>query len=248
VKKTILLCTLSLALALPAAFSQRPEAPRSESELLRQIESLNGSSGGSTPVLRPSVSAVTAGTEDAKPAETKPPLKKDKGPTEITADEATFDQKTNEAVFIGDVVVKDPEFNVTCDKLIATMKNKTPGGEAGKVPKPPATPGAEGSKKKGGGGLQKATAEATSGHRVVITQDKLEADGTTSRSTGYGARATYDAVTGDIVLTGSPEVIQGYNHIIAIDPDTKMRFNRDGHMSADRRTKTTIVDKAGAGL
>ncbi|MEI8109264.1 MAG: hypothetical protein WCI46_15730, partial [Verrucomicrobiota bacterium] len=59
------------------------------------------------------------------------------GPTEIDALEATFDQKANQAIFIGEVVVKDPEFNVKCDKLTALLK----GAEKAKSPPtPPALP------------------------------------------------------------------------------------------------------------
>ena len=175
--------------------------------------------------------------------------KKEKGPTEINALEATFDQKTNEAVFIGEVVVTDPEFNVKCDKLTAHLKaaEKAKAGPGIGGPKP-ATPAPTEPKKKGGGGLQRAVAEASAGHRVLITQDKPDADGKPQRSVGEADRATYDAVTGDIVLTGMPEIQQGINRVIATAQGTKMTLNRDGHMHAEGPHKTIIVDKGDAGL
>jgi lipopolysaccharide export system protein LptA len=43
--------------------------------------------------------------------------------TEITAMEATFDQKSHQAVFLRDVFVDNPEFSVNCDKLTAFLKH-----------------------------------------------------------------------------------------------------------------------------
>lgn len=179
--------------------------------------------------------------------------KKAKGPTEITALEATFDQKANLAVFIGEVVVKDPEFNVICDKLTAHLKHDdkpkaVPGAPATPKPATPAAtpagkPGDASTAPKKGGGLEKAVAETTSDRRVIITQDKLDADGTIQHSIGKADRATYDAVTGDIVLYGSPDVIQGTNRVQATEASTVMTLNRDGHMKAVGPHKTTIVDK-----
>lgn len=242
------------ALSFAPVFAQKPAEPSPSAGLLRQIEAV-------TPALpvfkgQPLPGAAT----DAKLAEEgvpKPVLKKDKGPTEIDALEATFNQKTNEAVFIGEVTVKDPEFNVTCDKLTAHLKGAEkpkplPEGAWPKSPKngtpSPATPSPAPAKKKGASGLQKAVAEASAGGRVVITQEKTDPDGTVQRSTGRADRATYDAVTGDIVLTGKPEVQQGINLVIATAQSTKMTLNRDGHMHAEGPHKTIIVDKGDTGL
>ncbi len=176
------------------------------------------------------------------------PEKKAKGPTEITALEATFDQKANLAVFIGEVVVKDPEFNVVCDKLTAHLKHddkpKAAPGVKPATPGPkPATPAPDdaAAPKKKGGGLERAIAETTSDRRVIITQDKTEADGTITHSIGKSDKANYDAVTGDIVLTGTPDVIQGVNRVQATHPSTVITLNRDGHMKAVGPHKTTIV-------
>lgn len=233
-KKTPLLLLLAAAVSAPPVFAQKtPAAPGPADELHRPIEAVSGR----TPSFKGAPLAVAVGGD--KPAEepsAKPALKKAKGPTEIDALEATFDQKANLAVFIGEVVVKDPEFNVKCDKLTAHLKSAKP-----------AAPNGTATKKSGGGGLQKAIAEANPGSRVVITQDKKDADGTIQHSEGEADRATYDAVTGDIVLTGKPEIQQGINRVIATAPGTKMTLNRDGHMRADGPVKTIIVDK-GSGL
>jgi lipopolysaccharide export system protein LptA len=226
-----LAATAALALA---AFGQGT-TPRSENELLKTIDSIGA--GG------PSRKPLTLEGTSLDPAKASKSEKKAKGQTEITALEGTFDQKTREAVFIGNVVVKDPEFTVVCDRLIALLKKQTEGGEKGAAggvpaakPSPAADPpaSAEGAKenKPKGGGLDKATAEANPGKMVEITQDKLEADGSLSKNIGLARKATYDAKTGDIVLIGSPSVQQGINTCVATSEETIMILNRNGQMRA----------------
>jgi lipopolysaccharide export system protein LptA len=169
--------------------------------------------------------------------------KKEKGPTEITAMELNFDQKAHQAIFTRDVVVKDPEFNVTCDKLTAYLKHDDakPGDEK-PAPKPadppPGNPPEKSTKPSRGGGLDHAVAEGS----VVITQDKLESDGTTTRNIGRGRQATYDSNTGNIVLTGMPQVQQGLNTCVALDDGTVMTLNREGKMKVTGAHKMVIKD------
>jgi len=252
VKPKPLLALTIAALLCPATFAQKPgERPLSETDLLKQIEALTPSRPAAAK-NNESAPASLFDTGLGDPIKSgsgkkdKPVEKKSKGPTEITALEATFDQKANLAVFIGEVVVKDPEFNVVCDKLTAHLKHDEK-PKAG-APKPATPKPNEASGKKKGGGLEKAVAETTSDRRVIITQEKTEADGTITHSIGKADKATYDAVTGDIVLTGSPDVIQGINRVVATEPGTVMTLNRDGHMKAVGAHKTIITDKGSAGL
>jgi len=243
----------AVAVSFAPVFAQKPAEPSPSEALLRQIEAVSGTPPGFKQPLPGAAS-------DPRPADElapRPALKKEKGPTEIDALEATFNQKTNEAVFIGEVTVKDPEFNVTCDKLTAHLRSSEKSksvtdGQTGKPPKTAVaastTPSPAEPKKNGGSGLQRAIAEATAGSRVLITQDKPNADGKMQRSTGEADRATYDAVTGDIVLTGRPEIQQGINRVIATSTGTVMTLNRDGQMNAKGPHKTIIVDKGDGGL
>ena len=244
-QKTVLLL---LALATASVHAQKPaKAPLSQDELHRQLEAVTGRAPAGQG--RPAVAAVAEGSvaAEASPA-ASPPRKKNKGPTEISALEATFDQKTNQAVFIGEVEVKDPEFNVKCDRLTAHLKSASK-LKAGDPPDPKAPkPVAPAKPKGGGGGLHRAVAEANPGGRVIIVQDKKDADGTIQHSAGEADKATYDAVTGDIVLTGMPEIQQGINRVVATARGTVMTLNRDGHMNAKGPHKTIIVDKASGGL
>jgi len=190
----------------------------------------------------------------ATPKKATPPPKKDKGQTEITALEATFDQKSRQAVFIGDVLVKDPEFNVNCDRLTAFLKNQkeaapAPAKAAGAKPATPAaktTPAAKEAPASQGGGLDHAIAESASGKQVLITQDKVEADGSITKNVGHSRKATYDAKSGDIVLTGNPSVQQGINLCVATADETVMTLNRNGQMRVNGPHKTVIKDTASA--
>jgi lipopolysaccharide export system protein LptA len=167
--------------------------------------------------------------------------KKEKGPTEITAMALDFDQKAHQAIFTDDVVVDDPEFHLTCEKLTAYLKHddQKPGDE--KPPVKPADPppgNAPGKPPKRSGGLDHAIAEGS----VVITQEKLEADGSTTRNVGRGRQATYDSNTGNIVLTGMPQVQQGINTCVALDDGTVMTLNREGKMKVNGAHKMVIKD------
>ena len=187
-------------------------------------------------------------TEKAEKVEK--PEKRSKGPTEIVALEATFDQKAHLAVFIGEVVVTDPEFNVQADKLTAYLKqDDKPVGEAAPtrlktVAAPVGEAKSDGPKKKGGG-LERAVAEADPGRRVTVTQEKEEADGSISHSIGHGRKVVFDSITGDITLTGKPDVQQGMNTCVATDDSTIMILNRDGHMRVTGAHKTVISDQSG---
>jgi lipopolysaccharide export system protein LptA len=182
---------------------------------------------------------------EGTPIEKKRPKeeKKPKGQTEITALEATFDQKSRQAVFIGDVLVKDPEFTVTCDRLTAFLKQQK--GDAAPKAAPAADPppaAQEPEPEAKGGGLDRAIAEAAKGNEITITQDKFEADGTITKNVGKAKKATYDANTGDIVLTGSPSVQQGINLCVAQSEETVMTLNRNGRMRVEGPHKTVIKD------
>jgi lipopolysaccharide export system protein LptA len=91
-------------------------------------------------------------------------------PTEITAEEGSFDQKDHVGVFIKNVVVDNPQFHITCDKLTVYMNPDQPkdadangpgagkGGKGAKAAKAAATPAAKGATSaKGAPAVAKAT-------------------------------------------------------------------------------------------
>ncbi len=266
--RTALVFSFAVSLAaLGQEPSPAPAKPLTQDELLRQIETLSPAAtdpGRRTPAVMPvpGSPARASRTEaaaasniptaaglfpDSLPgAKAEKPEKKSKGPTEIVAQEATFDQKTHIAVFIGDVVVTDPEFNVQCDKLTANLKHKDETQVAAAPTRLQAAapePKADEKKQDKGGGLEKALAEANQGGVVTVMQVKQEADGSISRSIGHGKKALYDASTGDITLYGHPDVQQGINTCVAAEESTIMVLNRDGHMRVTGAHKTVIRDQ-----
>lgn len=211
--------------------------PIAEAGLLETLDRVaSAESSGKPPravAVNPRVAVAVAVSE---PEPVPPP--KPAGTTEITAMEATFDNRKHEAVFSRDVKVIDPEFSVTCDRLTAMLKHAGSASDAKPTEKSPAAAPKPAAKKKGG--LERAIAEGN----VEIKQTKVEADGTTSQSYGRAQRADYNAVTGDIVLTGNPFVQQGINQCVATSPETVMTLNRDRNMKVVGPHKTIISDKA----
>ena len=218
--KMPLLSALVLALSLTAARSQAP-VPLPDGGLFRNADPLN------------------ADPLNLKPA---PPKEKAQNQTEITADNADFNNRTHIAIFTGDVIVVNPDFNVNCDKLTAYLKHDEKPAAAPNAPPKPAAPEPGAPAKPKGGGLEKAVAEMNAGGKVVITQDKKEADGSVTHSIGKADKAVYDAVTGDVTLTGSPEIRQGISRVVPAEEGVKLIINRDGKYRAIGRTKTLLQD------
>ena len=175
--------------------------------------------------------------------------------TEITATQRLlFDQKGNQAVFVGDVVVTDPRFSLNCDKLTAVLKRslkdsvKEEGDVSGGAkPHPEATKepakevGKPGANAKGGSGIEKAIAEGN----VVISQEKLNDKGESERSIGRAQKAVYDAETGDITLSGWPQVEQKMNTIVALEEGTVILLNRKGALDVQGHSKTVLRNTGG---
>lgn len=170
--------------------------------------------------------------------------------TEITATTgATFDQQTRQAVFTGDVHVKNPQFTLTTDKLTAILKKEMTQSHAAGTPAPDAsrkgpapTPDASGKNPalSTGGGLEKVIAEGN----VVIVQEKPATDGTSApvRYVAKSERAEYESASGNVTLTGWPQVQQGINTQVATEASTMMVLNRNGQMHTSGGSKTLIQD------
>ena len=156
--------------------------------------------GGNQPAGRSGLEL--AGIEPARVASPVTPFatseKRPKGPTEITAREATFDSRIHLGSFSEEVVVRDPEFGLSCDKLTVNMK-KPPADGAEKPVAKPKEPGESNS------GIEKAVAEGN----VIITQDKPDpSTGKLQRYTGKAKRAVFDNATGTLTLYGWPQISQ----------------------------------------
>ena len=103
-----LFCFIAAALAVPAARAQSQQLPILRSNLINSSDPVNGSALPSKGASDTPLPGTAAGLPDHAQSDEK----KAKGPTEITSGEAAFDQKAHIAIFLINVVVKDPEFNV----------------------------------------------------------------------------------------------------------------------------------------
>ena len=129
-------------------------------------------------------------------------------------DGATFDNASNSAEFNGHVVVRDPQFDMTCDKLHVVLRPDRKG-------------------------LQQVIAIGN----VVITQEKKNDRGDVIKSVGKCGKAIYDPASGDATLEDWPQVQQGINNQIATQQTTVMILNAKGRSRTIGSSRTMIVDQ-----
>jgi lipopolysaccharide transport protein LptA len=129
-------------------------------------------------------------------------------------DGATFENESNTAEFRGHVVVHDPQFDLTCDRLHVVLRADRKG-------------------------LQKVIASG----KVVIVQEKRNDRGDLVKSVGKCGKATYDTETGDVTLEDWPQVQQGINCQVATQATTVMVLNAKGRSRTTGPSRTMIVDQ-----
>ena len=127
---------------------------------------------------------------------------------------ASFVNADNSADFAGHVVVKDSQFDLTCDRLHVVLRPDRRG-------------------------LQLVVASGN----VVITQQKKNDRGDVVKSVGKCGKATYDAATGDVTLQEWPQIQQGINSQISTEPSTVMILNAKGRSRTIGGSRTVIVDQ-----
>jgi lipopolysaccharide transport protein LptA len=127
---------------------------------------------------------------------------------------ASFDNESNSAEFTGHVVVRDPQFDLTCDRLFVALQPD-----------------------------RKGLARAVASGSVVITQAKRNDRGDLVKSVGKAGKATYDAASGDVTLEEWPQIQQGINNQVANDKSTVMILNAKGRSRTIGSSRTMIVDQ-----
>jgi len=127
---------------------------------------------------------------------------------------ANFENASNSADFIGHVVVRDPQFDLTCDRLHVVLRPDRKG-------------------------LQQVVAMGS----VIVTQQKKNDHGDLVKSVGKCGKATYDPATGDVTLEGWPQIQQGINNQVATQSTTVMILNAKGHSRTVGSSRTMIVDQ-----
>ena len=188
-----------------------------------------------------------SGIDRGKPATplAEKPVKRPKGPTEITAHDALFDSHDSLATFNNEVRVTDPEFGLSCDRLTVNMKKPAPQGTAKPVEKNVANGGKPGAKGDANSGIDRAVAEGN----VIITQDKKEPGRDPEQYEGRGKRAVFENRTGTLTLTGRPRIAQSVNgvvlkEIITLEESGIITLHRSGKIEVKGLFKSTLHDAA----
>lgn len=163
--------------------------------------------------------AMTTPANVPPPVPLQPRYEKEKGNQsdvmEIEADESVMDNEKRLITFTGHVVVTEPRFNLTSDRLEVYMNDDTnldgtpaAGAASSNEDAPP---------------FKRAIA---SGGMVEI--EKIGADGKVQIA--KARKADYDAVTGDIVLSGGPPTLQsGSGFVNPSSPDAVIILRADGN-------------------
>ncbi len=184
-----------------------------------------------------------------------PPEKLDpNAPTEteiLATNGANFSSQERIAVFLGDVRVNDPRFQLACDKLTvylakgATGNSQAPGG----TPKPTTAagntpPASAGAQDTPGGGIDHAIAE---GNVIIIQKRPPAKPGEEPKiSRAHSDRADFDNKTGDMILHGTPSVEQNGNVLLALSPSTVITLHKDNSMTTVGPSRTVIKSKGNA--
>ncbi|MCX6967064.1 MAG: hypothetical protein NTZ46_04675 [Verrucomicrobia bacterium] len=216
--------TLALAAAFSSSFSQAPLWAASEFRVVAETGLEIGNNEKPKPIPEKKPKPVT-------------PLAEKKA-TEITCSgETSFDAKAGMAVFIQEVKVNDPQFALSADKLTAYLKKAVKeAAKSGNSATPSAPPEAKADASPTSG-LERAVAEGN----VVITQDKVdEKTGEVTHYIGKGARADYNAATGEMTLSGWPQIQQGLNNQVATEEGTIMKMDKEGHLTTKGPSMTVI--------
>lgn len=134
--------------------------------------------------------------------------------TEITATkESSFDSEKNIAEFTGRVVVRDPQFTLTSDRLKVTLSKD-----------------------------RKGIAVAEAHGNVIIVQEKADPQSTVQQAIGRAGEMTYKPDTGEVTLRDWPSIQQGINNQVATEQSTIMILRSTGQSRTVGGSKTLITD------
>ncbi len=130
---------------------------------------------------------------------------------EITSDEVEMDNEKHTTTFIGNVYLVHPTFNLRSDRLVIYMHDESVESEA-----------------------PFKTAVAT-GARVIV--ERLNDKG--GKDVGQSRKVNYDALTGDLILSGGPPQLQSGSSLVQTNSEeATITLKRDGnHSVKDKGSK-----------
>jgi lipopolysaccharide transport protein LptA len=136
--------------------------------------------------------------------------------TEITATkESSFDSEKNIAEFTGRVVVRDPQFTLTCDRLKVSLSAD-----------------------------RKGISVVEAQGNVIIVQEKSDTKSSAQQAIGRAGEVTYKPDSGEVVLRDWPSIQQGINNQVATEQSTIMILRSSGQSRTIGGSKTLITDTA----
>lgn len=210
----------------------------------------------------PAAPAAAAVPKPIAPASLEKPKSKNLQITDIHADANDFDPKKSIFIFSGNVDVRNPDFHLTTDGTFEVKMKKE--DKKAKAPAPEAQPAAATPNVKPSAASlveapvqtpeTPATAPAKEGNNIesavargkMVIIEKMGDDG--KMKVGQSRYAHYDGATGDMTLRDWPQVSDGENMIIAIEPSTVMILTADGKLRTQGgRTETRIIQSDGKG-
>ncbi len=167
--------------------------------------------------------------------------RKAKGPTEITGREAMIDNRIHQATFSGEVEVRDPEFNVSCERLTVFLRRPKTLKPDPDEPKP-SEPKSE---KDNESGIEKAIAEGN----TIISQEKADGAGNMQRYLGKGKKAVFDNDKKTCTLLGWPSVTQMLEgnmskEVISKEETTVITLTQDGRMEVKGLYRIRILNSS----
>lgn len=201
----------------PVASNPRDTAPAPPAgQLLTQVDPAPANTP--PPIMTPA--------DIPPPVPLQPRYEKEKGNDsqvmEIEADESVMDNENRVITFTGQVVVTEPRFTLTSDRLEVWMHDDT---------------NLDGSATDGAAPVDSdrppfKRAIATGG---MVEIEKIGADG--KLQIAKARQADYDATTGDIVLKGGPPTLQsGSGFVNPSSPDAVIVLRADGNHKIDSGT------------
>jgi lipopolysaccharide export system protein LptA len=127
---------------------------------------------------------------------------------EIRAREALMDDTKGEMTFLGDVELESPDYEMKCDKLVIYLEKTVSVAGGSEV-----------------GAMKRAVA---SGGMVEIKRTVIE-KGKKKTQIALGRLVDYDAIVGDVVLSGGPPYIQDGDRFVKTNSeDSKIIMRKSG--------------------
>ena len=233
------LCLLALAVGVTAQTTKPPTKPKTEAEILQDaIDAVDAAK--KKPEAKPTP-ATPAKPDKPAPTAPKSPNAKPSAPSNdgtmaITSeDDMEFDNKKGVITYRKNVFLDRPDVKIWCDELeVQRLPDEKPKAvnAADPVKAPPSSDEAP--------KIKTAVARASERGLVVIWQKTAEGE-----VIAHAKTATYDGLTGDIILNDRIEVLQGKNiHLVGQTESADFTLKKDG--KGVGKLQTAIVGPADA--